>query len=270
MFERFSDIGIEVEYPIAQSEELRMKKRGRISNDLFERIELEDRDSWYYGGHVYEDCTIGAEIPSHVMNPDQMALWYKNTLDRVERYYGYPHEPCGVVEGDVGKTTAGLHVHLSTLSEADARWLHNISEESWFQAFICTSVTDDYKNVFRKGGTTLPRSKLSEGESTPRTSPVRKVRRSNGHYEWRLPEPMTREHMELFEEFFVQLRDNGTESAENFVRDLMNDADERVTSIARAKEVGVNEVAQSYSAQSPTIEQSVEGWLRNKVSVAFA
>lgn len=266
-FTDFNKIGVEVEWPAASRRRSTptMNQIAGYSKELFDEVQRMYRPEnshsrtfdWPLGGKVYEDCTVGLEIPSDVQTPSEIGHWYVDTLDLVEDEFRVPHEPCGKLE----RSTAGMHVHMSDLSEADAKLIQELSAQRWFQSFVCTSVAYSYKQVYRGGGTSLP----DPHEPHDGRGCIHQVGRGSQHYEWRLPEPMTREHFQLFADFLTMLSQGDVRDAINYTRDLVNEADSRVTSFARAEAVGVNEFTQPVG--QPT---GLDEWFANKVQQSMA
>ena len=100
---------------------------------------------------------------------------------------------------------------------------------------------------------------------------IHEVGRGTEHYEWRLPEPMTRSHMKQFSRFLELLAEGKPNRAAKFVRELTGDANTNITAFERAKAVGVNNVARSSSRFDETNNTArLENWFRNKVHVEMA
>jgi hypothetical protein len=102
------------------------------------------------------------------------------------------------------------------------------------QVFACSSITENTYQVFRDNY-----CRVGEYDSG-RYSVVHSCPGS-GHYEWRLPEPMTDEHFHLLMEFLDEFMMD-EESAIEWAKSLVHDGDERLTSVKRAKEVGLKDV----------------------------
>lgn len=221
-------IGLEVEYPIAQ-EGKRMRGRGLSSNELQSQHRM---PSNLPGSSTY-DGTVGLEIVSETMPIHDAPAWYASVINHVEDDYGEPFEPTGLMDGG---STAGLHVHLSSLTRSQARELYEISQEPWAKVLFCSSIASDGDDVswpvFRGG------RYCQMGFGGGHYSCVNE-RHGSGHYEWRMPEPMTRDHMEVMVRFLTLFEQN-PELAREYAQDLLDSGDDRVTSIKRAEAVGMD------------------------------
>jgi hypothetical protein len=63
--------------------------------------------------------------------------------------------------------------------------------------------------------------------------------RRGGHYEWRMPEPMHPEHVEILSKFLAFFHEDPS-IARDYAQELLDDADDRITSIKRAEKVGMD------------------------------
>lgn len=221
-------IGLEVEYPIAQ-EGQRMRGRGLPSNDLQSHHRM---PSQIPGSSTY-DGTVGLEIVSNTMPIHDAPAWYASVINHVEDDYDEPFEPTGLMDGG---STAGLHVHLSSLSRSQARELYEISQEPWAKVLFCSSIATDGDDVswpvFRGG-------RYCQMDFGNGHYDCVNERHGNGHYEWRMPEPMQRDHIEVLVRFLT-LFEQDVELAREYAQDLLDSGDDRITSIRRAEEVGMD------------------------------
>jgi len=220
-------IGLEVEYPIAKPGN-KMRGRGLSSSDLQSRHSMPPRIA---GSSTY-DGTVGLEIVSNTMPIGDAPAWYASVINHVEDDYGEQFEPTGLMDGG---STAGLHVHLSQLSRDQARELYDISQEPWAKVLFCSSIASDGDDVswpvFRGGRY----CRMDFGRN--HYDCVNE--RGNGHYEWRMPEPMQRSHLEVLVRFLT-LFEEDTELAREYAQELLDDGDDRITSIRRAENVGMD------------------------------
>lgn len=220
-------IGIELEYPRRGSDEL-FVHRGRDSDDLRRRVDHVGRPD---ANPVY-DGTVGLEVVSSILELQDAVGWYHDVLEYLNEEHGEEHQPTGLMRRG---STAGLHIHLSSLSESQARALYEMSTEPWLQVLVCTSiaVTDDQPTwpVFRGGSYCRP--SFDEGRYSVVNS------RGGGHYEWRLPEPMTPGNVEVLAKF-LRAFEQSPEAAREYGQRVLNDADDRITSILRAEAVGMD------------------------------
>ena len=188
------------------------------------------------------DGTVGAEVRPEQdfgLRVPRVTRWYRDLL-RAGHADGYPHEPVGIM-ADSGHSTAGLHLHLSPLTEEQAETLYEWSQEDWMQAFVCTSIVSD--------GTLTPTAQvfrdnycnLHGGFDDGRYAAVHSAR-GPGHYEWRLPEPMTADHFDLLIEFLDTFYNEGAEPARDMVQSLLDERDERITGVRRVDETGIADI----------------------------
>jgi len=221
-------IGIEVEYPICSTGEY-LVGRGRGSNPL--RRQIED---WPHtiGGYPEYDGTVGLEVVSDVLDLADAANWYADVLDHIEHTYGERYQPVGLMSGG---NTAGTHIHISDLTESQAQELYDISQTPWAKVLFCSSIASDDDSaswpVFRGG------QYCRMGYGSNRYNVVN--HRGGGHYEWRLPEPMIREHMEIVVRF-LRLFEQSPDEAREYAQELLDSGDDRITSIRRAERVGMD------------------------------
>lgn len=244
-------VGPEVEYPVAQGDSTSFTQPADDSNDFKSEYQREHDTAWAAGGSLVYDGTVGAEISPRSGIPTGRARdWYRETIEYAEDF-GYPHEPVGRIHQ--GGSTAGLHIHLSPISEEQARRLFDMSREPWMKVFVCSSLHEEYSSsrpyykVFRY-------NYCSFGDGFGDGNAVRPRASRNGHYEWRVPEPMTVEHFDLVMEFLERfVRD--ADDAREWAVGLVEDADERITAIKRAREIGLTD-EQFESDEEATILRS--------------
>lgn len=63
--------------------------------------------------------------------------------------------------------------------------------------------------------------------------------RGNRHYEWRMPEPMDPDHLEIVARF-LRLFEQDTDLAIQYAQEVLDDGDDRITSIKRAEATGMH------------------------------
>lgn len=220
-------IGIELEYPRVGGGE-KFVGRGQGSDELRRNIASVGRRD---ANPVY-DGTVGLEVVSDVLALEDAHTWYADVLDFIRDEHNERYQPTGLMSGG---STAGLHIHISELSERQARELYEISQEPWAQVLFCSSIAMEGGQptwpVFRGG------SYCRLNYDTRRYDVVNS--RGRGHYEWRLPEPMTREHVEVLQEF-LRAFEQSPEAAREYGQRVLDEGDERITSILRAEAVGMD------------------------------
>lgn len=215
-------IGIEFEYPVAREPGERPATYGNRSRSL--RNEVGRRNPWDVSGLMTSDH-VGAEIiteilPLHSGDPEE---WYTATIEAAEAR-GYPFAQTGS-----GSTSFGCHLHLSNMTTAQYEWLGRASYEPWMRVFVCSSVQENKVDPWRHGGVCFhsvpePRHTLSNYSSPDSNL-------HEGHYEWRLPEPVKGEHFPLIIEFLQTLEVGGPEAAQEFALRHVEQRDERLTAI---------------------------------------
>lgn len=221
-------IGLEVEYPIADSPGDKLRGRGNSSNNLQSHHRM---PSHIEGSSVY-DGTVGLEIVSEPLQLADAPAWYADVINHVEEDYNEPFQPTGLMDGG---STAGLHVHISDLSRSQAESLMEMSREPWMKVLFCSSIASDDDDVswpvFRGGR--YCQMNMNSGHYGCVNH------RSGGHYEWRMPEPMIPEHVEVMVEFLT-LFEQDEQLARDYAQDKLDQADDRITSIRRAERVGMD------------------------------
>lgn len=223
-------IGMEIEYPQMNpdSDEL-FVSRGRKSNSLQDRV---SHQPWPLAGTPTYDGTVGLEVVSDVMDLADAQNWYSEVIEFLEDEHNAFYQPTGLMRGG---STAGTHIHISRLSTSQARKLAEFSQSSWAKVLFCSSIAsqDDAMSwpVFR-GGRYV---NMSYGGGHYNVV----NERGGGHYEWRLPEPMVPEHVEILTNF-IGLFGEDEELALEYAQELLDNADDRITSIRRAEAVGMD------------------------------
>lgn len=219
-------VGIEVEYPLADGDP--MKNEAQSSSSLFSRM-----NEWPLRGRYTNDPSVGLEVVSDPpLDVDDVVSWYSETIDYIESEYNATYAPTGMLHG----STAGLHTHVSPLTRDEAETLHEWSSEPWLQVFVCSSVCETeapYYRVFRDNYCRLNRS-VDGGD---RYAVVNERSRTDGHYEWRLPEPMTEENLDRMMEF-LKIFKYSPEKAKEYALEAIEKED-NITSIKRADAIGV-------------------------------
>lgn len=231
-FESGLQVGLEVEYPAMDPDrgDEYLVDRGRQTNSLQNEIGGMPPS---LGRNTY-DGTVGLEVVSDVLNVEDAANWYRDVVDYVESNYDAPFQPTGLLDSG---STAGLHIHLSSLSSDEARELYEISQTPWAKVLFCSSIAESENGVtwpvFRGGSYCRMNSDITGGRYNCVNS------RGNGHYEWRMPEPVSMDHIGIimkFLDFFHQ----DPSIARDYAQELLDDGDDRITAIQRAERVGMN------------------------------
>lgn len=170
---------------------------------------------------------------------DTLPGWYRDTYNAFEDCTGRHIEPTGWYDSG----TAGLHVHLSPIRHESAWELYELSREPWFQVFAGSSVARyglsgeivDKYDVTRMHRTSDVKEKLRRKGSLV-------GKRGNGHYEWRLPEPMLPDHFDLLAEFIERFFTDRDEAIA-WAYGLVDAGDNRLTAVRRAREIGPDVIA---------------------------
>lgn len=227
-------VGLEVEWPIMGHNDELYVDRGRQSRELQSEVPNDPsvrncRNDW--------DGTVGLELVTEPPLPlEDIPNWYRDTLDYVRSNHGAEYQPCGLLEGG---STAGLHVHLSPITTSEARSLFEMSQTAWMKVLFCTSIAKDGESltwpVFRGGQYCA----MEIGSGPGRTHYNCLNQRGPEHWEWRLPEPMTAENVDVLVEFLRAFKQS-PEAAQEYAQGILDDADDRITSIRRAESVGMD------------------------------
>lgn len=245
-------VGVEVETPtLPHGGSDPMRSYGQKSSHLESVLRAEvgegNRDyGWPHGGRITSDISVGTEIVSGPGSNDlggipieEASGWYEDTLETINAYE--QHVPVGLI--NTSNQTAGLHIHFSHPDTEEvhdfAEWLYNRSaEDDWLRVFACSSIADQHGNqtaqVFRGD-----RHVKFNGFGRDRPNAVSIKNRASGHYEWRMPEPMTVENFELLMEFLMRAADD-RDAAVEWASELVYGGDSRLTSIQRARATGVD------------------------------
>lgn len=245
-------VGIEVETPTLPNASYDpLRSYGSNSSSLYRQLEAEEAYGdtmygWAEGGRITSDISVGAEIVSGP-SPDELggipildaSDWYADTISRIQRYE--THVPVGLMNNS--SQTAGLHIHFSHPNTTEVRdfaeWLYNRSEQDeWLRVFACSSIAD-------RGGPTTgqvfrgDRHVKFNGFGQARPNAVAEKSAANGHYEWRMPEPMTTGNFELLMEFLSRAV-HDRDAAVEWASELVYQGDTRLTSVARARSIGLD------------------------------
>lgn len=224
-------VGLEVEYPKAPSwGSDRFKKRSKKSSDLHSRMRSASIPRRF--GNTTRDGTVGLEQTSEVLDIEDAADWYADVIEFIEEEWNTPYGYTSLLSGG---STAGLHIHISPLSDEQARSLYDISTTPWAQALFCSAIVSDDAGddwtVFRNNR--YAQMNFDSG----RYSAVHRVR--NDHWEWRMPEPMTAGNMEIVARFLTLLEQDPDE-ATRYAQERLDAADDRITSLRRAEVIGID------------------------------
>lgn len=222
-------VGLEVEYPkMGPGDEL-FVHRGRDTNSLQSRI---GHMPEHIGGRPVYDGTVGLEVVSDTIPVEDASNWYRDVLDHLRAEWNTEFQPTGLMSDG---NTAGLHIHMSELTREKAEDLFDISQTPWAKVLFCSSiaVSDDSVvwPVFRGGRYCQMNLGGSHYDCVND--------RGGGHYEWRLPEPMTAEHLDIVMNF-LRIFEYSTETAIEYAQEVLDDADDRITAIQRAENIGMD------------------------------
>lgn len=238
----FNAIGVEFEYPVgdtpahegpdlyAERSSGMVGEDWQLNIDGVPDVERDDGDA----GHDH----VGAEVRSPVfdLHTTQPETWYRASIIHAEEL-GYNFAANGR-----GETNFGLHMHLSQLSDEQASALHDMCLEPWMRIFACASLSNDSADPWRHGGVTSgsidPQNthswdpqRMTRNGPTSVTYAAGGDRHSDGHYEWRLPEPMMPDHFEMMMHFLRLLSLGEIDEAREYARGAVMDRDSRLTAI---------------------------------------
>lgn len=233
--------GAEIEVPLRPEDAKPLTSVGERSDDREFRdlsLDLPGQLTHEWIGGSFLDKEYGLEARSRDGGVPYYELpeWYRGAIAEIEEKTRRKMEPTGFF----GTTTAGVHVHISPITEDQARELWELSGEPWMQVFASTSLAErdidgsdvDYYPVLRAGRD--DRHIKTDKFDCKHDSVVNKHRKGGvGHYEWRLPEPMPPEHFDLIVEFLVRFMDDTDEAAE-WAENLVRSGDRRLTAFKRA------------------------------------
>lgn len=221
-------IGIELEYPGRNSTDEKYVTRGRDTCGLQQRYTHPP----FISGHGTYDGTVGLEVVSDRLDLEDAANWHAEVVDYVEDEYNVEYQPVGLMENG---NTAGMHIHISHLTEQQARDLYEISQTPWAKVLFCSSIANENGEaawpVFRGGR----HCRMQFGGS--RYACIN--HRSSGHYEWRMPEPVDSDHVEIIARF-LRLFEQEADLAIEYAQEVLDDGDDRITSIKRAESTGMD------------------------------
>lgn len=208
--------------------------------------------SFQSGGASCSEYGLEARTPDGGIHYRAIGDWYEATYREIEERFGREIEPTGFY----GNGTAGLHTHLSPITEEKADDLFEASKEPFMQVFCSASVaafTSDGNPDADIPVTRPAHCQLPEKRKDNHDCCVNKHRSGgDGHYEWRLPEPMYPDHFRLLVEFIARfVRD--TDDGLSFARRLVTEGDERLTAIRRFKKIEP-ELPDTFQARSETAE----------------
>lgn len=221
-------VGIELEWPeMDKDSDIFLKNRGRDSNSLKSKIMNSGNLPGRLNAEAVYDGTVGLEIVSGTMDVENLSNWYYDIYKYVMNEYNAYLQPTGLMEDG---NTAGMHIHMSPISEDTASSLYEISHRTWAKILFCTSVTESSSPVFRGG------SYCRMEENWNNRYHVVNKRSGRGHYEWRLPEPVLPGHVEIISKF-LHFLETDEETAIQYAQELLDNGDERITSIRRAKNI---------------------------------
>lgn len=224
------NLGIELEYPKRSPGDEKFSSRGE--NTRSEQESISSLPLRLEANPVY-DGTVGLEVVSEQISPVDAENWYRDVVDYVEAEYNAMYEPVGILKNG---NTAGAHIHISPLSEDQARRLYEISQQPWAKVLFCSTIANGEDGaawpVFRGGRHCRMEFRGSRYACV-------NERRGDGHYEWRLPEPMSPEHMGIIAKF-LYIFEADPDVAIQYAQELLDDGDERITAIKRAEAVGMD------------------------------
>jgi hypothetical protein len=230
---QLGSVGIELEYPTGDE----ISGRPTRSRDLRDGCREQNmdadlpRDAWldengstdgganptgYMGSdHTGAEITSGI-LPLHTGSPE---AWYQASINEAEGEYGHPFGASGR-----GSTNFGMHNHISSLTEDQVDAIEEMCSNEYARVFFCTSIDHNSLDPWRHGGVRSP-------ESSFRTYS------GEGHYEFRLPEPMLPEHFGLLMDFWRTIENDSVEAAIDFARELVHERDERLTAVQQFREL---------------------------------
>jgi len=232
--------GAELEIPICDDERYHMMARGRP-------VPAESAKPDIHGTEITHEwisaspSTHGWEARTHsTMHAAMLSEWYDKLYQTIEQEHNRI-EPVGFH----GRGTAGLHVHLSELSERDANLIREVSREPWMKALACTSIA-----AYDSDGTLLPKYPVVRGNDTDVKNPCKDQdpcgfgrdklvaeRRERGHYEWRLPEPMLPESFHILLSVLTRTLRDGKAAGQIRAMNILETRPEDVTAIQRARAI---------------------------------
>lgn len=230
-------VGTEIEYPKVQPDEdsTTFKRPAYFSGDVRDSVRSDYGRHGWPDGEAGSDPTAGLELRSDPMSPAELRDWYRMSIAELTKYA--PHEPTGISANSTANTI-GLHLHVSPLSVRTAEALFEMSEQPWFRIFACSSIVDgEGRTTFQLFRDNYCQMRF---DPEPRSSNdcVTLVNEADQHWEWRLLEPVTPDHFDLVIDFIELLKESPNE-AEAFARELVDNADPRLTAVKRAEQIGI-------------------------------
>lgn len=251
-------VGVEVEYPESQLGETTYRLAADASHDTYSEVSERHGRNWGLGGDVTSDGSAGLEINSDQREifGDDAAGWFRDTIQVLENDFAAIFEPTGLMADGNRGTSFGMHIHMSPLSRDQARELYELSQDPLIQLFCCSSLAEDntdYK-VFRSN-----RYARFDGFDNRRTTAVHACP-GRGHYEWRMPEPVTEEHFAKIMEFLHEFHQNGSTAARRYVYSVLKRSPETITAIRRAREIGIEAIegTQEFEWEGVDVEESLD------------
>lgn len=208
------------------------------------------------GTYIGSDHT-GAEITSGMLDlrtesPEQ---WFRAAIEYANDF-GWEYVPCGQ-----GSTNFGSHFHLSNLSSAEKQCITDVASEPWGRAFFCSSITRDSLDPWRHGGA-RPSDPFRSYNST---------NGFNGHYEFRLPEPLLPSHFDLVISFLRKLGSDGPAAAYDYAEELVlgEQAKDKLTAVRRYRAIKDHEEdfppEEAINGESRYTEQRAAEWFHDYV-----
>jgi hypothetical protein len=227
--------GVELEIPKAATMENHLRQEGAPLAEGELPAEAPDDTEWTYEWIGGRPKVYGYEARTTTEFTDAyIGAWYSELLAAIYQTLDTGFEPCGIH----GDTTAGLHLHLSPISDDTAELLHDVSQEPWMQVLACSSIAGyDYD------GNELHKYPVLRSEDSGKTDYCRFGQRRNGcirershtHYEWRLPEPMIAPNFHHLINVVEILVRKGADDARERAEAIFEASPEDITSIRRAR-----------------------------------
>lgn len=225
-------IGIEFEYPVAEDPDNYPATYGGSSGG-FRRTVGTGRLNGLSGSMTREHT--GTEVISDILplHTDEPIDWYNSVIELGEDN-GYPFAGCGV-----GATNFGLHLHLSNVPQAKAEAIDQMCYQPWAGVFFCSSVRPEEVDPWRHGGVNFRNPDFDRNRNGQTYGSMMTIGfpREQGHYEWRFPEPMKPEHLELVLEFLRTIEVGGAEAAREFALRHVEQRNEALTPIDQYQKI---------------------------------
>lgn len=231
-------VGLELEYPTLSTGREPLVDRAeppKATRDLVRSV-TDGNGRMPHGGVVTREHIGGPEhgiearTPAGGLPVNEVADWYDKTIGFIQRELDEIFEPTSFY----GDSTAGLHTHISPLGYDGAQRLYELSRQPFMWVFCGSAVAPGGSPVIRDNAEHYATFYDSWTPENSRHRAMVNAREAGRHYEWRLPEPMTVEHVELLCQFIDRFHRDFSDG-ENFARRIVEDGDDRLTSIARAK-----------------------------------